>query len=105
MGIGFLIMWGGIWNMILWPIGFGVIWIGPILQHRRIKRLKRVQDDPLRCECGGHFVPPWDLGFDDIGVLICDNENGLGPLGACVKWIEDPKNYATLQNIGDSETQ
>ena len=94
MALGFLIMVGGIWNYGLWIVGFFVIWIGPILQEVRFRRLKRLREDPLRCECGGHFVPPWDLGFDvPTDHLICDNDKGLGPLGACTNFIITPLDY------------
>ena len=75
-------------------IGFLVAFAIAPLQHFRFKRIKKLREDPLRCECGGHFVPPWDLGFDaPADHLICDNENGLGSLGACTNWIVTPPDY------------
>lgn len=64
------------------------------LQYLRFKRMKELREDPLRCECGGHFVPPWDLGFDaPADHLICDNEHGDGRGIPCEKWIVTPPDY------------
>ena len=108
MGIGLIVMLGTIWMGVrifyrLYLIGLIIISFGPFLQHYSFKKLEKLQDDPMRCECGGHFVPPWDLGFEGPSdVLICDNENGLGPGIACENWIVIPPDHPLLQNIGES---
>lgn len=99
----------------VWLVGYAIMTIGAIqgsiglaffgcliaftiapLQHFRFKRMKELREDPLRCECGGTFVPPWDLGFDvPADHLICDNDKGLGPMGACTNFIITPPNYHT----------
>jgi len=84
-------------------IGWIMIISGPVFQHLRFKRLKRLRDDPLRCECGGHFVLPSELGFDDVGVLICDNESGLGPLGPCTNWIVMPPDYHSSEGSAKND--
>jgi len=61
-----------------------------------------LENDPLRCECGGHFVLPSELGFDDCGVLICDNENGVGPGYPCEKWIVIPPDYQSSKEKANS---
>jgi len=47
------------------------------------------------CPCGGHFVDPWELGFDSDGAwLICDNED-RGDGSPCEKYvfIDDKEEY------------
>jgi len=108
MLVGFLFMVAAIFtdNFFSWYISaFFIMAMGPILQRFRFKRLEKLEADPLRCECGGHFVTPWELGFDGpTDYLICDNENGNGPGIACENWIVIPHDHPALQNIGETTT-
>lgn len=94
MALGFLIMLSGIWFFRLWPIGFLLIMLGPILQEIRFRKQKKLRDDPLRCECGGYFITPWELGFyAPSDHLVCDNEHGGGRGIPCENWIVTPPDY------------
>jgi len=90
MGLGVIVVFGWFDRIAIY-IGAIAVLYGGVAQHYRFKRLKRLRDDPLRCECGGHFVTPWELGFDaPADHLICDNEHGQGPDYPCENWIVAP---------------
>ena len=75
-------------------IGFLFMASMGILQHLRFRRMDMLQKDPLRCECGGHFVTPWELGFEaPADHLICNNEHGDGRGIPCENWIVTPPDY------------
>ena len=75
-------------------IGFLIAFSIAPLQHFRFKRMKQLREDPLRCECGGCFVTPWELGFDaPADHLVCDNEHGDGRGIPCEKWMVVPPDY------------
>ncbi len=95
-GVGFIVCMIGAFQArpLVGLFGFLIMFTIMPLQHIRFRRMKKLEEDVLRCECGGHFVPPWDLGFDaPADHLICDNDKGLGPLGACTNWIVAPPDY------------
>jgi len=61
-----------------------------IMQLMRHKLLKDLENDPLRCDCGGRYVDPDELGFVSDGYyLICDNDD-VGDGWACEKQIVNP---------------
>ena len=79
-------------------IGFLIMLITAPLQDHRFKRMKKLREDPMRCECGGNYVTPWELGFDaPADHLVCDNEHGNGRGIPCESWIVAPLDYSLLQ--------
>ena len=61
-----------------------------LMSKYRFDLLHDLENDPLRCDCGGHFVDPDELGFVSDGYhLICDNDD-VGDGWACEKSIVNP---------------
>ena len=78
---------------LLWLVPFSMEIITLIMGFMRHELLKNLENDPLRCNCGGHFVDPDDLGFVSDGYyLICDNED-VGDGWACENKIVNPSIY------------
>lgn len=87
-----------IYGSVLALIGWIMVLSGPVFQHARFNQLKFFRESPLRCECGGHFVTPWEIGFDaPADHLICDNEHGNGRGTPCENWIVTPPDYHSLE--------
>ena len=77
-------------KMILWLVPFSMEILAIIMGFMRYRLLKDLENDPLRCDCGGHYVDPDELGFVSDGYyLICDNDD-VGDGWACEKKIVNP---------------
>ena len=77
-------------KMILWLVLFSMEILAIIMGFMRYRLLKDLENDPLRCDCGGHYVDPDELGFVSDGYyLICDNDD-VGDGWACEKKIVNP---------------
>ena len=75
---------------ILWMIPFSMELVAITMGIMRHRLLKDLEKNSLRCDCGGRFVDPDELGFVSDGYyLICDNDN-VGDGWACEKKIVNP---------------
>lgn len=77
-------------KMILWLVPFSMEIVVIIMGSMKYRLLKDLENDPLRCDCGGYYVDPDELGFVSDGYyLICNNDD-VGDGWACEKKIVNP---------------
>ena len=102
-GMGIAVITGIFGHYFLMWLGYLLLACGPISQHLRIKRMKWLEEQTLRCECGGYFITPWELGFDaPADHLVCDNEHGNGRGIPCEEWIVTPPDYHAPNELHSS---